>query len=143
MKKHQFLWIIPCPSGYLKEDVPKYDSVLTYEGAKKGYPILMGALGLTYCCGAASILVPRIPANGMELIDLFKSSGKSILHYIGQIRGVYGDSPSIFPSIIKEANTALAGIAEISMYTVEPKEQVLTFQIKDLQKTRKFFSLMS
>lgn len=143
MKQHTIPWTIPCPSRYFKEDVPNYDRVLTYEGDKRGYPILMGALGLTYCCGAASILVPGMPANGMELIDLFKSSGKSILHYIGQIRGVYGDSPSIFPSIIKEANAALAGIAEISMYTVEPKEHVLTFQINNLQKTRKFFSLMT
>lgn len=142
MKKHPFTWPIPCPSGYLKEDAPKYDSVLTHEGDKKSYPILMGGLGLTYCCGAASILVPRMPATGMELIDLFKSSGKSILHYIGAIRGVYGDTPSVFPTLIKEANTALAGIAEISMYTVDPKEHVLTFQIKDLQKTRDFFVRM-
>lgn len=141
MKQHLLPWPIPCPSGYFKEDAPKYDRILTHE-YKKAYPILMGALGLTYCCGAASILVPRIPVTGMELIDLFKSSGKSILHYIGAIRWVYGDSPSIFPSIIKEANTALAGIAEISMYTVEPKEHVLTFQIKDLQKTREFFAGM-
>jgi len=143
MKKHSFVWPITDPSGYLKEDVPKYDFVLTHEGVKKGYPILMGALGLTFCCGAASILVPRIPASGMELIDLFKSSGKSILHYIGAIRGVYGDSLSIFPSLIKEANAALSGIATISMYTVEPKEHVLTFQIKDLQKTRDFFARMT
>jgi hypothetical protein len=142
MKKHLFVWPITDLSGYLKNEVPKYDSVLTHEGTKRGYPILMGGLGLTYCCGAASILVPRIPASGMELIDLFKSSGKSILHYIGSISGVYGDSPTVFPTLIKDANIVLAGIAEISMYTLEPKEHVLTFQTKDLQKTRDFFARM-
>lgn len=143
MKKHLLQGPISCSSEYLKDDIPKYDFVLTYEGAKKGYPIFMGTLGQTSCCGAASILMPRIPNTGGELIDLFKSSEKSILHYIGPIDGTYGNSPLTFLRLIQEANTALVGIAEISMVTVNSKEHLLFFQIKDLQKTRAFFAGMT
>ena len=141
MKQHLLPWPIPCPSGYFKEDVPKYDRILTHE-YKKCYPIFVGALGQTNCCGAVSMLMPRMPQDALELIDLFKSTSKSIIHYIGVITGVYGDQRDWFPNLLKEANRLLAGCGEITMQTIELREHLLIFQVKDIQKTRDFFAGM-
>lgn len=83
-----------------------------------------------------------MPVDAVELIDLFKTTSKSIIHYIGTTTGVYGDQRDWFPNLLKEANRLLAGFAEITMQTIEPREHLLIFQVKDIQKTRDFFAGM-